>query len=589
MALGRSFLLLFLATVDAVYLNKWALKITGGHSDADLLATEHGFTNLGQIGSLRGHYLFEHHDVVKRSLDASPLHHARLQGHPKVHWIEQQQIRTRVKRDPNYRYSEKAVTNLNDPLWQQMWYLHGGASGGFDLGVVGAWRKGYSGRGVVVTILDDGIEYTHDDLKQNYDPDASIDINGHDKDPIPRYDDTDENKHGTRCAGEVAATANNSKCVPGVAFNARIGGVRMLDGDVSDFVEAQALSLNPQHIDIYSASWGPDDNGKVVDGPAKLAKEAFIQGVLNGRGGKGSIYVWASGNGGSLSDSCSCDGYTNSIFTLSVSSASEHNRKPWYLEECASTLATTYSSGENYHERKVMSTDLHNGCTDKHTGTSASAPLAAGMCALALEANPELTWRDMQHIVLMSANHSPLGDGQWITNGVGRYVSHKYGYGLMNAEAMVSLAERWTTVPEQNICFSEEKTVDLAHVQAKVTCSYSRRGDLQLHLISPNGTRSTLLPRRKNDYSYGEFKDWPFMSVFYWGENPTGTWRLLIENTGSMRNTGVFLKWQLIMYGTEAEAVQLKEVSHREYDDYVDVDDKNDEFLWSEKVVVIVG
>lgn len=57
-------------------------------------------------------------------------------------------------------------------------------------------------------------------------------------------------------------------------------GVRMLDGDVSDFVEAQALSLNPQHVDIYSASWGPDDNGKVVDGPAKLAKEAFIQGVL---------------------------------------------------------------------------------------------------------------------------------------------------------------------------------------------------------------------------------------------------------------------------------------------------------------------
>ena len=54
----------------------------------------------------------------------------------------------------------------------------------------------------------------------------------------------------------------------------------MLDGDVSDYVEAQALSLNPQHIDIYSASWGPDDNGKVVDGPAKLAKEAFIQGVL---------------------------------------------------------------------------------------------------------------------------------------------------------------------------------------------------------------------------------------------------------------------------------------------------------------------
>ena len=55
----------------------------------------------------------------------------------------------------------------------------------------------------------------------------------------------------------------------------------MLDGDVSDMVEAQALSLSPQHVDIYSASWGPDDNGKVVDGPAMLAREAFIQGVVH--------------------------------------------------------------------------------------------------------------------------------------------------------------------------------------------------------------------------------------------------------------------------------------------------------------------
>lgn len=59
----------------------------------------------------------------------------------------------------------------------------------------------------------------------------------------------------------------------------------MLDGDVSDYVEAKSLSLNPQHVDIYSASWGPDDNGKVVDGPAKLAKEAFIQGVIKVGGG----------------------------------------------------------------------------------------------------------------------------------------------------------------------------------------------------------------------------------------------------------------------------------------------------------------
>ncbi len=57
-------------------------------------------------------------------------------------------------------------------------------------------------------------------------------------------------------------------------------GVRMLDGEVTDVVEAQSLGLNPQHIDIYSASWGPEDDGKTVDGPAKLAKEAFLRGVI---------------------------------------------------------------------------------------------------------------------------------------------------------------------------------------------------------------------------------------------------------------------------------------------------------------------
>lgn len=56
-------------------------------------------------------------------------------------------------------------------------------------------------------------------------------------------------------------------------------GVRMLDGDVTDAVEAASLSLNPQHIHIYSASWGPDDDGRVVDGPGRLAKQAFINGI----------------------------------------------------------------------------------------------------------------------------------------------------------------------------------------------------------------------------------------------------------------------------------------------------------------------
>ena len=72
-----------------------------------------------------------------------------------------------------------------------------------------------------VTILDDGIEHTHADLRTNYDPDASVDLNDDDGDPFPRYDFINSNKHGTRCAGTVAAAANNSECSVGIAYDAK--------------------------------------------------------------------------------------------------------------------------------------------------------------------------------------------------------------------------------------------------------------------------------------------------------------------------------------------------------------------------------
>jgi furin len=72
------------------------------------------------------------------------------------------------------------------------------ATKGHDINVVPVWKQGITGKGVVVTILDDGIEYTHPDLRKNYDKKASFDYNDHDKDPAPRFTTRDVNKHGTR-------------------------------------------------------------------------------------------------------------------------------------------------------------------------------------------------------------------------------------------------------------------------------------------------------------------------------------------------------------------------------------------------------
>ena len=123
--------------------------------------------------------------------------------------------------------------------------------------------------------------------------------------------------------------------------------------------------------------------------------------------------LFPSGNGGKFEDNCNCDGYATSIFTVSISSASENGNIPWYSEQCSSTLATTYSSGSSRQgERKVITTDLHGRCTSSHTGTSASSPMAAGIIALVLEAKPSLTWRDVQHIIVRQSS-LPRCRGLW--------------------------------------------------------------------------------------------------------------------------------------------------------------------------------
>uniref|UniRef100_A0A4W3IY08 Proprotein convertase subtilisin/kexin type 5b n=1 Tax=Callorhinchus milii TaxID=7868 RepID=A0A4W3IY08_CALMI len=534
------------------------------------------------IGSLKDYYHFYHSRTMKRSTISSRGSHSFISMEPKVEWIQQQVVKRRIKRD--FKPGAAQYPYFNDPKWPSMWYIHCNDDTHHcqsDMNIVGAWRRGYTGRNVVVTILDDGIERNHPDLQQNYDQMASFDVNGNDWDPMPRYDASNENKHGTRCAGEVAAVANNSHCTIGVAYNAKIGGVRMLDGDVTDMVEAKSLSLHPQHIDIYSASWGPDDDGKTVDGPASLARQAFENGIRMGRRGLGSIYVWASGNGGRSRDHCSCDGYTNSIYTISISSTAESGKKPWYLEECASTLATTYSSGESY-DRKIITTDLRQRCTDSHTGTSASAPMAAGIIALALEANPNLSWRDVQHIIVRTSRSGHLNAPDWKTNAAGYRVSHLYGFGLMDAEAMVKEAERWKSVPPQHICVEspdkQSRTIRpehvvravykatgcsenlnhhvlyLEHIVVRVTIAHPRRGDLAIYLTSPSGTKSELLSNRLFDHSMEGFKSWEFMTTHSWGEKAVGDWVLEIHDSPSqLRNfktPGKLKEFSLVLYGT---------------------------------------
>ncbi|CAH1107633.1 unnamed protein product [Psylliodes chrysocephalus] len=590
--------------------NETVVRIIGGPLVAQLLAEEHGHYYKGPVVGFKDTYILVPLKNIYENFHKRGMFSSRLMNDRRIVWAEEQQAKSRQKRDfisiediPKervkridtnvYEQKRKTITTdkiFNDELWSQQWYLRDTRSRldlpKLDLNVIPVYLMGITGKGIRICILDDGIEYTHDDLNENYDPEISWDCNEDDNDPFPNLVSSKSNNHGTRCAGEVAMTANNRKCGVGIAFGARIGGVRMLDGLVTDRIEGTALSYAQNLVDIYSASWGPNDDGKTVDGPGRLAREAIERGIKEGRNGKGTIYVWASGNGGNNNDNCNCDGYLASPYTISVGSASQKGEFPWYGEACASILAVTYSSGA-YKDQMISTTDVHNECTTKHTGTSASAPLAAGIIALALEVNGNLTWRDIQHLIVWTSELSPLvnNDG-WQQNGAGFWFNERFGFGLMNAFGLVSTAISWVTVPERTSCqvtVHENATISVSqavhinipsdgckgrrnelryieHVEVQTNINYTFRGALQIRLISPSGTFVNLLSPRKLDRSTHGFQNWTFMSMKTWGEIAEGIWKIHIsDQTKFEQNIGTIGDITLVLHGTKQLPYHLRE------------------------------
>ncbi|KAK3854786.1 hypothetical protein Pcinc_038753 [Petrolisthes cinctipes] len=559
-----------------VFLNEWVVPRLRRKRMAATLASDLGYEFYGQIGDFTDVYRMVKSDHPRRHKRAAHHLTQHLNTHTQVVWAEQQFVKERTKR------TEKL---FNDELWDHQWYLFDTRTQEdlpkLDLQVLGVWQAGVTGRGVKVQIIDDGLEWRHSDIINSYDPEISYDFNYDKDDPSPRYDDHSSNAHGTRCAGEVVMQPNNYKCGVGVAHGAKVGGVKILDGPVSDMTEGRGLSYALGKVDIVSCSWGPKDDGTRVEGPGTLAQLAIQEGVKKGRDGKGIIYVWAAGNGGSAGDNCNCDGYTSSIHTLSIGSASETGQFPWYGERCTSTLATAYSSGA-YTDQKIATTDLNDTCTVKFTGTSASAPLAAGIVALALQVNGNLTWRDMQHAVVWTSEWGPLSHNTgWSTNGGGLEVNSRFGFGLLSAQGLVEAVQNWTNVAEQNVCRvmptdvskgqlnlsngewvkveissdgcvgSENEVNWLEHIQLITTINYTRRGSLSITLTSPHGTVADLLTERLMDGSSRGFQKWPFMSVHTWAENPRGTWTVNISDSSQMTANGAVGEIELILYGTK--------------------------------------
>ena len=463
----------------------------------------------------------------------------------------------------------------NDSLFSEQWHLqntgqtNGGVSGE-DVNITGAWNN-YRGSGVVIGIVDDGLDWEHADLDNYYADNLDYDFCGNDGDPTPSYNDA----HGTAAAGVAAAAGNNSIGVSGAAPLASLAGLQLISCSTTDVRESNALSHERQSIDIYSNSWGPSDNGNTVEAPGPLMTAAFEENIEIGRGGLGNIITWAAGNGLDDNDNSNYDGYANSRHTIAVTAVTHRGVQSWYAEPGANILVAAPSDGDG---EGITTTDnegnggYRNGdYTDDFGGTSSATPLVSGVIALLLDANENLTYRDIQHILVQSSRKNDASDSSWSANGAGHEVSHKYGYGVVDASAAVDLAVNWNHVDEEisflsgnldmndieipdnsNTVISDTVTVSesikVEHVEVIVDISHNYRGDLEIILTSPQGTENIL--SEKHSDGGNNWNNWMFTSVHNWDEDSAGDWTISVQDKGN-GDAGTFHDWELNIYGTE--------------------------------------
>lgn len=486
----------------------------------------------------------------------------------------------------------------DDPLFSQQWHLlNEGTSGGgtgIDLNVASIWDFAGGaglGTGVVLGIVDSGVQYNHPDLLQNYRPDLSYDFLADDADPQPQG----VSGHGTAVAGLAVARGNNGLGVSGVAPGAHFAALRLLAPTLqTDAMEASTLTHQNNNqgglgtIAIYVNPWGPSDDGRTLAAPGPLTAAALEDGVHNGRGGLGSIFTWAVGNGRGALDNANFDGYSNSRYVIAVGAVTNQGLATSYSEPGANLFVVAPSDGGPGANSDLTSTD-YTGVGGYNTsategdyvttfgGTSAAVPLVGGVVALMLEANPQLTWRDVKHILARTAvQNDPTSPG-WQVNAAGRHFHHDYGFGLVDAHAAVETSKLWGNIADEVSYRNGVQVLDAAipdgsgtslgvpvpgqavtstvlcmaslkleTVEVQVRIDHTYRGDLSIVLRGPTGITSQLATIRNDS---ANDLNWRFSTNAFWGEWAAGEWAIEISD-GIINDTGFAHEWELICHGT---------------------------------------
>jgi subtilisin family serine protease len=545
-----------------------------------------------------------------------------------------------------------------DPLYQYQWHLNNtgqtnfatnAGTAGADLNVDTAIVSGITGNGIVVAVVDDGLEIAHEDLADNI-VSGSYDFVNSDSDPTlpdPCEDDDDCGGHGTSVAGIIAAEGWNNKGVRGVAPNASLIGYNVIaTGASASF--GQFWGTSPPvsvDVDVYNNSFGVSyaEDETTYDLQTYLSGTTLAvleNGVNNLRSGKGAIYVYSAGNNFSTHATSSCgtnlacqegivDNKKNQPYTIPVASLNADGVKASYSTPGAniwisgfggedgwdgsifsgndgypaimtvdrSTCSLGYSrtgGNSNYGKNKFNlagqsfsdQLNLNPDCNyNSHfNGTSAAAPTVSGVVALMLEANPNLTWRDVKHILATTADkidasksfdQQGLNQYSWIENQAG-YEHHKwYGFGKIDAAEAVSTAKTYTansrgtfsTVSAQGVpnsainddgtTLTNSVTVTktegsnnfVEYVKVHVKFNHAVPKSIGIRLQSPDGTVYPIMQPYTNISTDSSGTQFDIGIAGFYGESVEGNWTIALNDYIGDSNSGTFVGWNIYVSG----------------------------------------
>ncbi|XP_052229687.1 furin-like protease kpc-1 isoform X5 [Dreissena polymorpha] len=456
---------------------------------------------------------------------------------------------------------------------------HGDPGSKYGMGIGDAWNLGVTGENVTLGVLDVGVDIAHPYLKDNIALQLSWNYDSNNSDVSPGYQHSykemlQSQDHGTNICGLLSANSNeNATCAKGVAFQAKLAIMKVahLDVKIGVFADDDNIARGLAHIantiSIYVNAFTYNNTFRNLDFATAAVLE---QGTRSGREGKGSLFVFPSAKIGG--------GLENNLHTIVVSGVDSNGSVPASVDSNAAVLTSALAHGFSLMTRGMTTTTGTNPetkCTEKFGGTSASTAFLSGILALVLQANPDISWRDVMHIIVQSSEHESLmsESSNFTPNAAGKYFHAMFGFGLINAGKAVTLARTWTPVgnmfavtgthQSQRSCSDVSCSVGfdikcadncscvstVEQVQVSITCHTSNPNKTSVYMTSPSGTKSILV--QEGQISTKDIiTDVLMRSVNFWGENATGLWIINISITdGTIFNANVS---SIIISGTNA-------------------------------------